>query len=476
MFFSPWFLFRKSTQRFQHQARLTMSGSVHALAASNDGQALACGGTEGIKIWDIKSRKELTCTSHNYESRGTVSCAVWITTRLAMTETLCYGTGLGYIVFLRRSPVDMLFQETCARRLGSGFEITCIAWDMTSEGSTRIAVGTRDKIVQSVAFADDKGVYVFGLYDGNFIKLKDDDGAVVKEYSCKSVIGHAAVNQKRGVFVVDNATDGFTLYRLGGDEEPVRTFVTAPPSVSVPKQVAFGAEGRLVVGGSDNGLVYIFERKTGKLLETLHQSDAGLVQTIATRDINGRCIVVSASQALRHKATVNLWIHDYGMKKETLTLKESWSLSCALTRIFTILIHASALLVTLCFLINYMNYDTMALSADLTQRMRSTRAFFADNLEASVREAVLDKVPHTQEKGHEKNDILRLHELAERLMEVVREAEGDVGEDVYESAMDEKDDIAAEAERVFFEALKVRRADIKEENSGGKDVILMSNM
>jgi hypothetical protein len=105
----------------------------------------------------------------------------------------------------------MLFQETCARRLGSGFEITCIAWDMSSEGSTRIAVGTRDKIVQvivlnansqleavfavrldntvpkSVAFADDKGVYVFGLYDGNFIKLKDD-GAVVKEYSCKSVM------------------------------------------------------------------------------------------------------------------------------------------------------------------------------------------------------------------------------------------------------------------------------------------------
>jgi hypothetical protein len=51
--------------------------------------------------------------------------------------------------------------------------------------------------------------------------------------------------------------------------------------VSVPKQVAFGAEGRLVVGGSDNGSVYIFERKTGKLLETLRHSNAGLVQTIA---------------------------------------------------------------------------------------------------------------------------------------------------------------------------------------------------
>ncbi|KAG2756764.1 hypothetical protein P692DRAFT_201800228 [Suillus brevipes Sb2] len=179
---------------------------------------------------------------------------------------------------------------------------------------------------QSVAFAGDKGVYVFGLYDGNFTKLKDDNSAVVKEYNCKSVIGHAAVNQKR---------------------DP------------------------------------------------------------------------------------RLW-------HETLTSKESWSLSSALMCIFTILIH-----------------DTMVLSADLTQHMRSTRVFFTDNLEASVREVVLDKVPHTQEKQHEKNNILRLCELAERLMEVVREAEGDVG-DVYESAMDETDDIAAEAERVFFEVLKER--------------------
>ncbi|KAG1800471.1 uncharacterized protein HD556DRAFT_1230698 [Suillus plorans] len=315
-------LFTKSKRHFQHQTRIsTYGGSIHALAISNDGQALACGGnlthillcegadrqagTEGVKVWDIKSRKELTCSTHHHESRGTVSCAVWVTTRLGMAEILCYGTGLGYIVFLRRSHIDMQFQETCARRLGSGFEITCMVWDSTSsETTTRIAVGTRDKIVQvlvlntnsqlqavfsvrldntvpkSVAFADNGCVYVFGLYDGNFIKLRGDDGAVVKEHSCQSVIGHAAVNQKRGVFVVDNATNGFTLYRLEGDEEPIRTFVTAASSVSVPKQVAFGAEGRMIIGGSDHGSVYAFERKSGKLFETLCHSNTGLVQTI----------------------------------------------------------------------------------------------------------------------------------------------------------------------------------------------------
>ncbi|KAG2046080.1 hypothetical protein BDR06DRAFT_856595, partial [Suillus hirtellus] len=195
------------------------------------------------------------------------------------------------------------FQEICARRLGSGFEITCLSWHSSTDGNIRIAVGTRDKMVQvlvlnvnlqlqsvfavrlettvpkSVAFTDSRDVYVFGLYDGNFMQL-DEGGNIVKEINCQSVIGHAAVYQKRGVFVVDNAIDGFSLYRLDGEGESVRTFATALPSVSVPKQVAFGEEGRIVIGGSDNGLVYVFDKKTGQKIQTLQHADTGLVQTI----------------------------------------------------------------------------------------------------------------------------------------------------------------------------------------------------
>ncbi|KAG2053520.1 hypothetical protein BDR06DRAFT_1008660 [Suillus hirtellus] len=245
MSFLPTF-FNKSAQ-LQHYKLLThlttYSGSVYALAISNDGNLLACGGTEGIKIWDIKSRKELTSSSHHHESRGTVSCAIWSTTRKTAAETLCYGTGLGYIIFLRHSLTNKKFQEICTRRLGSGFEITCLSWHSTSsEGNLWIAVGMRDKIVQvltlnassqlqsvfavrlentvpkSVVFADNRDVYVFGLYDGNFIKLKDEDGSMVQEMSCKSVIGYTAVHSKWGVFIMDNVADGFTLYRLEGDD------------------------------------------------------------------------------------------------------------------------------------------------------------------------------------------------------------------------------------------------------------------
>lgn len=116
-------------------------------------------GTEGIKLWDIKSQKELTSSSHHHESRGTISCAVWAMTTKTAEETLCYGTGLGYIIFLRCSVADVsaraspltihwhqqkTFQEISTKRLGSGFEITCLSWCSTpSEGNLCIAVGTR---------------------------------------------------------------------------------------------------------------------------------------------------------------------------------------------------------------------------------------------------------------------------------------------------------------------------------------------
>ncbi|KAG1719469.1 WD40-repeat-containing domain protein [Suillus lakei] len=326
---SSFWIMAKSNQRYKLLTCLSVpSGSVHALAISNDGQVLACGGTEGVKLWDINSHKELACSSHRHESRGTVSCAAWTLTRPTTAETLCYGTGLGYVVFLRRSVID----EICARRLGSGFEITCLSWDSTSsEANTWIAVGMRDKIVQvlllnansqlqsvfavrldntvpkSVAFADNYDIYIFGLYDGKFIKLEGKDGTVVREFSCQSVIGHAAVNLKRGLFVVDNTTDGFTMYRLEDEgEEPIRTFTTAVPSMSVPKQVAFGEEGRVVAGGSDNGLVYIFDRKAGELLETLRHANGGLVQTIATCDLNGRCTIASAGPGKYHNQAMDV--------------------------------------------------------------------------------------------------------------------------------------------------------------------------
>jgi WD40 repeat protein len=63
-------------------------------------------GIEGIKIWDLKSHKELPFPSQTVEQRGQVTCCTWITRSSDDSEVICYGTGLGYVVFLKEDGVS----------------------------------------------------------------------------------------------------------------------------------------------------------------------------------------------------------------------------------------------------------------------------------------------------------------------------------------------------------------------------------
>jgi outer membrane protein assembly factor BamB len=74
--------------------------------------------------------------------------------------------------------------------------------------------------------------------------------------------------------------NGFDLYNLD-TAEFVRTFPTKDPKETYPKGVAFVDRARAVVGGSDHGLVYIFQRKTGHLIDTLKYERRGGVETLA---------------------------------------------------------------------------------------------------------------------------------------------------------------------------------------------------
>ena len=81
---------------------------------------------------------------------------------------------------------------------------------------------------------------------------------------------------------MDNVSDGFDIYKLECGSF-VRTFVTKEAQKRYPKGVALADNSRLVVGGSDHGQVYIFERKSGRVLKTLKHARKGGVETIAVR-------------------------------------------------------------------------------------------------------------------------------------------------------------------------------------------------
>jgi hypothetical protein len=79
--------------------------------------------------------------------------------------------------------------------------------------------------------------------------------------------------------VIDNVTNGFDLHDLNSGSL-VQTFKTSDITRREPKQVVFAEDSRIVVGGSDHGIVYVFDRRTGAILEKLPHANKGLVQTI----------------------------------------------------------------------------------------------------------------------------------------------------------------------------------------------------
>jgi outer membrane protein assembly factor BamB len=93
--------------------------------------------------------------------------------------------------------------------------------------------------------------------------------------------GNVAVCNERGVFVVDNVVNGYELYQLERGEFARCYFTNVERRVR--RRVAFGEDSRVVVGGSDRGIVYVFDRQTGEMLDTLPHAKKGLVQTIAVR-------------------------------------------------------------------------------------------------------------------------------------------------------------------------------------------------
>ena len=90
---------------------------------------------------------------------------------------------------------------------------------------------------------------------------------------------NVAINHDRGNFAVDNVNLGFSLYSLE-DMRFLREYPTGQQTKRFPKQVEFGEESRVLVGGSDHGAIYMFDRKTDLLLDILRHDDDGLSQAV----------------------------------------------------------------------------------------------------------------------------------------------------------------------------------------------------
>jgi len=56
-------------------------------------------GDQGMKIWDLNHLEEIPAIARWHALCDPISVTMWITSRDDTRETLCFSTGLGYLVF-----------------------------------------------------------------------------------------------------------------------------------------------------------------------------------------------------------------------------------------------------------------------------------------------------------------------------------------------------------------------------------------
>jgi len=75
------------------------------------GNAETKAGADGVKVWDLKTRKQITVPQQPFNERSQVSCVCWVTRRNETVDALCYGNGLGFLVFLQHRATEVSSQS-----------------------------------------------------------------------------------------------------------------------------------------------------------------------------------------------------------------------------------------------------------------------------------------------------------------------------------------------------------------------------
>lgn len=92
--------------------------------------------------------------------------------------------------------------------------------------------------------------------------------------------GAAACNATHNVFCVDTILGGAALYKMDDGTRLKDLEIPRKKELAAPKQVALAEDCTVIVGGSDHGIVYVFDRKTGAMIQKLRTRKDTWVQAI----------------------------------------------------------------------------------------------------------------------------------------------------------------------------------------------------
>ncbi|KAK7041941.1 hypothetical protein VNI00_008923 [Paramarasmius palmivorus] len=275
-------------------------GPAACIALNFDGTLVACGGYQGTSIWHLPTSNYKMEVPTLAGERGMTTALAWMVKRDNADDALAYGTEDGYLVFT----------EVFCQLLegGSGTEITSLAYDANS---SQLAVGHRSGVIhrflidggmkpramksallplhssQVVSFghhgSSGPEIWSFGRDSGE-IAIIDENAKVLKTHTTGSVIGHAFMCIKDDVLILDDVSLGVALYKISTAAR-IRTFAV-PGDTRRCRNIAIHDQGTAILSGSDHGVVYVFDRRTGDVKDQIPVG-GDWVQSLSSVDIEG---------------------------------------------------------------------------------------------------------------------------------------------------------------------------------------------
>ncbi|KAJ7064541.1 WD40-repeat-containing domain protein [Mycena amicta] len=297
-------------------------GTILTLALTTDGKTLVTGGSDGTRLWHSRNFRAIARPA-TVGVRGATTVVVCTRRADEPIDVIFSGTARGYFFCWRNR--NGVWEETFARQISEPADITGIAFDATTNrlvlcsaacmvqawGSVKGDTG-RAHLLQifsrkitnfaprAVAFAafdgsKDKDILVFGQNDiGPIYKLRGKTGETIESFLVGGQIGDATVDWNTGLFLIDNVFCGPSLWRYV-DSSRVRTYsIPSTREVYRIRNVRFGEAATIVVCGSDDGHVNVFDLQTGKHIQQLDIGTSEWVQVVATAEIDGIPTVFAA--------------------------------------------------------------------------------------------------------------------------------------------------------------------------------------
>ncbi|KAJ7807083.1 hypothetical protein B0H14DRAFT_3483586 [Mycena olivaceomarginata] len=242
--------------------------------------------------------------------RGGTTALVWIKREDDLSEALFYGTEHEFSAAKITYQGLAVFEELSCVRIAAPAEITGLAFDSPSN---RLAHHVPDNFVPvAIAFGtmhgNERDVMVFGLYGGDIYTIRGSNGTVTGEpWNVGAFIGDIALDARKNVLCMDEPSSGVNLYRLE-ERTLVKTFRVPVKKHKRLRQVALVDECQSIVSGGDNGIVYVFDRRSGDNVAKLRVDAHEWAQTVAGADYaEGPVIFAAKSRDLVGLNEIFVW-------------------------------------------------------------------------------------------------------------------------------------------------------------------------